>query len=188
MRTVDEGDDVLLAPAVNRFDALTAWGRRASRQRLTAAEAGVVWDGGDGRTTWGLPDSPVPGRPTLTRVVYAESASRRDLVLYPELHLLLVDDASRTLVRLGRADVTYAGTNRDELERLWPRSGFAALEQRGVGVEDVTTADIDELERRFPGAVSGVHLAAASTATSRAVWLLMALSLGAALTAWILDR
>jgi hypothetical protein len=185
---VDDGGTVLLAPAVGRFDALTARGARASRRRLVPADAGAVWHDGDRSLVWGLPDSPVAGAPTLTRVVYAESAVRIDLVLLPELHLLLVDDASRTLVRLGRADVTYAGPDRDELDRLWPRAGFHRLERRGVLVEDVVTADIDELERRFPGAVAVGHQVVASTATARVMWVLIALSLGIAVGAWLLGR
>lgn len=185
---MDDGRTVLLAPAVGRFDGLTASGARASRQRLVAAHAGAVWHDGDRSLVWGLPDSPVAGAPTLTRVVYAESAARSDLVLYPELHLLLVDDGSRTLMRLGTADVYYAGTDRDELERLWPRAGFSSLEQRGVVVEDVVTADIDELARRFPGSVTATHRVVGSTATARVVWILIALSLGIALGAWLLDR
>jgi hypothetical protein len=181
----DGGAAVLLRPVVDRFDEHTTWGRRAADQRLLAAEQGATWHDGDRTQAWGLPDSPVPGRPVQATVLRASTTARNGITPYPEVHLLLVDDASRTLAALGRAGVEHGGMTRDDLERIWPRDGFAALERRGVLVEDVETRDLDELERRFPGAVPRRRMVYASSTAARIVVGLLGLGL---VVSWLTSR
>jgi len=88
-------------------------------------------------------------------------------------YLMLLDSTDRVLSVLGHSDPQYAAMSEDDLERVWPRSGFAALEARGVAVSNIDVQDIDELARRYPGSVSRSQLLTASSTAWRLLGVLV---------------
>lgn len=184
-------DRVLLEATVNRFDALTSWGKAARSTRLVDHGDRVAWtvDGGSPRH-WALPDQEPGGRQVLARIVRAESASySADGVRLPEVHLLLVSGDGRCLAVLGRAGYTMSDLPPESLDAMWPRAAFTALEDRGVLFEEVSTDDIGELERRFPGSVSLGRRALLSRTTYRVTFGICLVALIVALaTLWSTSR
>ena len=168
--------EVLLQARVSGHDRLTTFGRRAARLSITAADRGCTWSDGRGAQSWGLPDSPVEGRPTLAAVVYAATFLRTSgYVRFPETYVLLVAADGSSLATLAHVTSGMEGMQDSELERIWPGAGFAALEARGVGVVVEETHDIDELERRYPGTVPRLDRMTVSSRTWLVLYVLMGL-------------
>lgn len=184
---MDSGSgDALLAPVLNPYDAQTTWGKAAARHRVVQIGGSPLLLDGVKSTPLGLPSQPLAGTPTLSRVVYARTAVQVRGVLTPVTYLLLIDADDRPLAVLGHSDPQYAAMNEDDLERVWPRSGFATLEGHGVIVEELRLRDIDALAKRYPGTVSRPQLL---TASSASWWYLIAalvlIFLVAALSSWL---
>lgn len=166
-------DGVLLAPVLSNFDATTTWGRKAAKLRVVETGSGCEVVSGDETTTVGLPTRPAPGAKTLSRVVYVQTTVRVRGNPHAVTYLMLVDSDDRVLAVLGRTDPQYAAMSEGDLARVWPRSGFAALEARGVTVSSIDVKDIDELARRHPGSVTRSQLFAASSTAWRIVGVLV---------------
>ena len=74
----------------------------------------------------------------------------------------------------------------DDLERVWPRAGFATLEARGVSIEELQLRDIDALVQRYPGTVARSQLLTASSASWRYfIAGLIVFVLAAVLISWL---
>lgn len=171
----DDDSRVLLRATVNAYDAHTTFGRRAGRWTLLAEDLGCSWVDGRTREQWGLPDSPVPGRPTLAAVVRAETFIRTDsYTRLPESYLLLVATDGTRLATLAHVSLDLMSMQEADLERMWPARGFDALVARGVELRTEHSDDIGELEQRYPGTVSRLD----RMTVSRRAWLVIYTLLG----------
>jgi hypothetical protein len=157
--------DVLLQARINQWDAQTRLGRQMNVLRLTDSGDRVLWHDRDGDQEWRLPDqqSSSPDLPVLTTVVlataYPSAIGNRPEVKMPfqVLFLQAADGVSlATLMTASVMDVTYAAE--EDLERIWPRNAFAALEARGVPFVEEEYDTFDALNRAHPGAATGVRV------------------------------
>lgn len=182
---------VLLEATVNRFDALTSWGRDAGSKRLVDLGDRVAWTvDGVAPRHWSLPDQEPAGRQILARIVRAESVSfNAEGWTYPEVHLLLVSDSGRCLATVGRAGYLMSDLPPEVLDATWPRSAFSDLERRGVRFEEASTTDIAELERMFPGSVPLGRRAFSSRLSHRITFAVLLVVLAVALVGlWSTSR
>jgi hypothetical protein len=146
---------VLAAAQVNQWDAQTRRGKAAARLRLLDAGDHVEWTDGETTAQWVLPDqaSGRPDLPVLASIVRAEYDEHGRATVTRE-RLYLIDAEDNVLAILITADFSgLVGATPEDIDRLWPRGAFAALEERGVAYSAETFDDVAVMAARYHGSV-----------------------------------
>ena len=182
---------VLLLPEVNHFDGHTRFGDRAGRSRLDDAGDHVRWTGPGGDQSWTLPDQPGrPDLPVLTSVVYVDTQQYGPRGPIPARVLLLAGEDGATLATLGIASSAplTSGPVGEDMDRVWPRHGFATLEARGVRVTTEFVDDFGRLNKVHRRAAGWKDVALYSKWSIRVLWLSIAALAAIMVAAPVLTR